>query len=78
MVIVMMIMVTSGTIVMAMTVTMIKMIGNDHGESDDCDDDYGYGDEGDDVIEMMVAISAVRTMMVRVVITVVIIAMMCR
>ena len=34
--------------VMAMTVTMIKMIGNDHGKSDDCGDDYGYGDEGDD------------------------------
>ena len=31
-----------------MTVTMFKMIGNDHGESDDCGDDYGYGDESDD------------------------------
>ena len=51
----MMIMVTSRT--MVMTMTMTKMISNDHGESDACGDDYGYAMKVTmtTVIEMMVA-----------------------
>ena len=33
---------------MVMVRKMTKMIGNDHGEGDDCGDEYGYDDESDD------------------------------